>query len=128
MTSLAASGPPSHPGALPPAARAVGGPPIAPARPFWTAVKAIEMRLRFVVLMLGTGLFFGYWDTLANQFEKWRRPAAQMRAVADHIEYYCPMHPSVIAAASDHCPSCGMSLARRVRGTATALPEGVLSQ
>jgi Cu(I)/Ag(I) efflux system membrane fusion protein len=86
------------------------------------------MRLRFVILMLGTGLIFGYWDTLANRFEKWRRPPVGMRAVANHFEYYCPMHPSVIAATSDQCPSCGMSLARRVRGTPSALPEGVLSR
>jgi Cu(I)/Ag(I) efflux system membrane fusion protein len=38
------------------------------------------------------------------------------------------MHPSVIVATPAQCPTCGMPLARRVRGVTSATPEGVLSQ
>jgi Cu(I)/Ag(I) efflux system membrane fusion protein len=71
---------------------------------------------------------FGYWDTLANRFERWRRPPGALQQVANLVEYFCPMHPSVIVATPDHCPICGMTLARRVCGTAASLPEGALSQ
>ena len=78
--------------------------------------------------MLGTGLVFGYWDTLANRFEKWRRPPGETHKDGDRIEYFCPMHPSVVLLTPDQCPICGMPLSRRVRGAATFTPEGVLSQ
>ena len=115
-------------GTDPPEARAAGRPPCAPRRALWTVVKVIELRLRFIVLMLGTGLVFGYWDTLANRFEKWRRPPGRIHEVAGRVEYFCPMHPSVIVATPAQCPICGMPLARRARGAATATPEGALSQ
>ncbi|WP_165069433.1 efflux RND transporter periplasmic adaptor subunit [Paludisphaera rhizosphaerae] len=93
----------------------------------WTILKVVEMRLRFVVLMVGTGLVFGYWDTLANHFEKWSRPTRGAAKVVGGLEYYCPMHPSVVLATSASCPICGMPLAKRALGDAVALPEGVLS-
>jgi membrane fusion protein, copper/silver efflux system len=128
MTPPAPNEPVSHRATDPPEARAAGGPPCAPGRALWTVVKVIEMRLRFIVLMLGTGLVFGYWDTLANRFEKWCRPSGGMYEVAGRLEYFCPMHPSVIVATPAQCPTCGMPLARRVRGVTSATPEGVLSQ
>ena len=85
------------------------------------------MRLRFIVLMVGTGLVFGYWDTLANHYEKWSRPSQAAAKVVGEVEYYCPMHPSVVLATSASCPVCGMPLAKRALGDAVALPEGVLS-
>jgi Cu(I)/Ag(I) efflux system membrane fusion protein len=91
-------------------------------------VKVIEMRLRFIVLMVGTGLVFGYWDTLAGGIEKWRRPSGEIPTAGDHTEFFCPMHPTVVFATPDQCPICGMPLSRRVRGAATVPPQGVLSQ
>jgi Cu(I)/Ag(I) efflux system membrane fusion protein len=128
MTPPEPNQPVSHPVADPPEARAGGGPPCAPGPTLWTVVKVIEMRLRFIVLMLGTGLVFGYWETLASRLEKWRRPPGGIAQVAGRLEYFCPMHPSVIVATPAQCPTCGMPLARRVRGAAFATPEGVRSQ
>jgi Cu(I)/Ag(I) efflux system membrane fusion protein len=128
MTPPAPNEPVCHPVADPPEARAVDRPPCAPGQAIWTVVGVLEMRLRFIVLMLGTGLVFGYWDTLANRFEKWRRPPGGIHEGAGRIEYFCPMHPSIIVATSGECPTCGMPLARRVRGATSAAPEGVLSQ
>jgi Cu(I)/Ag(I) efflux system membrane fusion protein len=128
MTASALNAPVSDPATDAPTARAAGGPPGSPRPALETVVKVIEIRLRFILLMLGTGLLFGYWDTLANRFEKWRRPPRAIRKFADRLEYFCPMHPSVIVAAPAQCPSCGMQLAKRVRGAMSTTPEGALSQ
>jgi Cu(I)/Ag(I) efflux system membrane fusion protein len=93
-----------------------------------TVIKAAELRLRFVLLIAGTGLVFGYWDAFSNRLEKWSRPSGPRPQAAGRVEYYCPMHPSVTGGKPDQCPSCGMGMARRARGTAAAVPEGVLSQ
>jgi Cu(I)/Ag(I) efflux system membrane fusion protein len=97
-------------------------------RSFWTVIKVAELRLRFVLLMAGTGLVFGYWDTLINQLEKWSRTSGPRSQSVGRVEYFCPMHPAVTGGKPDLCPSCGMALARRARETATALPDGVVSQ
>jgi Cu(I)/Ag(I) efflux system membrane fusion protein len=97
-------------------------------RALWTVIKVVELRFRFIALMAGTALVFGHWDTLINRFEKWNRPPGAAAAPEDRVEYYCPMHPSVVGEPSSHCPSCGMTLSRRERRDAAALPEGVLSR
>lgn len=127
MTSPATTEPPRHPPADPPGAPPGDRTPISPGGATRTVIKAIEMRLRFVALMLGTGLFFGYWDTLANRFEKWNRPPGRIHEAANPLEYFCPMHPSVIVATPARCPSCGMTLARRVRGATPSAPDGGLT-
>src|SRR5262245_60365960 len=113
MTPSAPNEPVSHPVTNPPEAGAAGRPPCAPGPAVWPVVKVIEMRLRFIVLMLVTGLVFGYWDTLENRFAKRCRLPGGIHEVADRLEYFCPMHPSVIVATPAQCPTCGMPLARR---------------
>ncbi|MFO0909520.1 MAG: efflux RND transporter periplasmic adaptor subunit [Isosphaeraceae bacterium] len=94
---------------------------------FLMVVKVIELRLRFIALMAGTGLVFGYWDTIWNHYEKWMRPAAVVQHDAD-TEYYCPMHPNVVRDAPGSCPICGMPLSKRAKGASTPLPEGVTAR
>ena len=65
-------------------------------RKFRMVVKVVELRLRFIALMAATGLVFAYWDTLWNYYDKWTRPVGDHVAAASDIEYYCPMHPSVV--------------------------------
>ena len=43
---------------------------------FWFTVKAIEIRLRFIAILVGIGLVIGYWDGIRNYWDKWTRPAA----------------------------------------------------
>ncbi|MBV8126193.1 MAG: efflux RND transporter periplasmic adaptor subunit [Planctomycetaceae bacterium] len=95
---------------------------------FRLVVKVVELRLRFVALMAVTGLVFTYWDTLANYYEKWTRPPGEQVAAAHGLEYYCPMHPSVVQEKPGNCPICGMPLSKRKQGEKTALPEGVVSR
>jgi Cu(I)/Ag(I) efflux system membrane fusion protein len=113
-----------------PAAQAGGGRGM-----FWFAVKAIEIRLRFVAILIGIGLVIGYWDTIRNYWDKWTRPAAA--SVATGLvgeEYYCPMHPNVTRDRLDpdgaipKCPICGMPLSKRKKGEQAPLGEGVVSR
>lgn len=102
---------------------------------FWFAVKAVEIRLRFIAILVGIGLVIGYWDTIRNYWDKWTRPTAA--SVATGLvgeEYYCPMHPNVTRDRLDpdgsipKCPICGMPLSKRAKGTKEPLPEGVVSR
>ncbi len=104
------------------------GMPLSGWRKFWMIVKVVELRLRFVVLMAATALFFAYWDELSNRFDKWMRPAAAQRPTATGIEFYCPMHPQVVQDEHGNCPICGMTLASRKKGEKVALPEGVTAR
>jgi membrane fusion protein, copper/silver efflux system len=101
----------------------------------WFALKAIQIGLRFIVVLVGIGLVIGYWDTIQNYWDKWTRPAAEKAtALAGGEEFYCPMHPSVVRDSLDpggaipKCPICGMPLSKRKKGQAEPLPEGVLSR
>jgi Cu(I)/Ag(I) efflux system membrane fusion protein len=92
-------------------------------------MKVVELRLRFIALMAGTGLVFGYWDTIWNHYEKWTRPpGGGVHAAASDVEYYCPMHPTVIQSEPGSCPICGMPLSKRKVGEKETLPPGVVSR
>ncbi len=104
------------------------GRPLSRWQKFRTVVKVVELRLRFIALMAATGLVFGYWDTLWNYYDKWTRPAGDHVAAASDIEYYCPMHPSVVRDAPGNCPICGMPLSKRKKGQKEELPEGVTAR
>src|SRR2546421_7284453 len=94
----------------------------------WTAIRIVNVRLRFVILMLVVGLIAGNWDRLTNHFDRWTRPApASQDAEAPDSEYYCPMHPNIVRSETGSCPICGMPLARRDRTARKPLPEGVLA-
>lgn len=95
---------------------------------FRLVVKVIELRLRFIALMAGTGLIFGYWDTIWNYYEKYTRPPGVSVPGHSDTEYYCPMHPTVIQPEPGSCPICGMPLSKRKKGEPEKLPDGVLSR
>ena len=100
----------------------------------WFAFKAIEIRLRFIAILVGIGLVIGYWDTIKNHWDKWTRPASGSVALSTDSEFYCPMHPSVVrdkldpGGAIPKCPICGMPLSKRKKGELPQLPEGVISR
>ena len=97
-------------------------------------VRFLEIRLRFVFILIATALLIGYWDHVENYYERWQRSRAG--AVQDghgagaqsEFEYYCGMHPFVVRETPGKCPICGMDLVQRKRGAATALPEGVFAR
>ena len=126
-------------------------------RKFWLISKVVEVRLRFIAILVAIAFFIGYWDTIKNHWDKQTRSDGRVygivRSVAGEgtaqwlwpqgapgdsvdsdMEYYCPMHLNVVRSGLDpngeipKCPICGMPLSLRKIGEATRLPEGVLSR
>jgi membrane fusion protein, copper/silver efflux system len=116
-------------GPLPPEAPMTGG------QKFRLVGLVILKRLRFIAVLVGVGVFIGYWDTVMNYWDKWTRPrSAASHALEPGHEFYCPMDPQVVR--SDYepngdvpkCPICGMPLAVRPKGEAAKLPEGITAR
>ncbi len=90
-------------------------------------------RLRFLAILAAVGAVILYWDTLTAYYERWTRPSGGETAVAGaEMEYWCPMHPTIIREKPDKCPICGMPLSKRKKGEHAdheeALPPGVISR
>lgn len=98
-------------------------------RRIWLFIEILNVRLRFIFLMVIVGFVVGYWENITNYYDRWRRPAqaADMVAAQD-IEFYCPMHPNIVRAEPGNCPICGMPLAKRAKSGKAELPEGVLAR
>jgi Cu(I)/Ag(I) efflux system membrane fusion protein len=96
--------------------------------------KVIEIRLRFILVLLVTFVLIGNWDTVKNLWDKWTRPATTAAHIHSDTEYFCPMHPSVVREGLEadgsvpKCPICNMPLSLRKKGEAVSLPEGVLNR
>lgn len=111
-----------------------GGPATHPQSSFfgrmWMLLRILNVRLRFIFLMVAVGLVVGYWENITNRYDRWRRPAQtpETAKAGEKIEYFCPMHPNVIRAAMGNCPICGMPLSKRAKTGPRALPEGVLAE
>ena len=96
--------------------------------------RALEIRLRFVALFVVIGLVMAYWTEIENRWDRWTRPRTAASAVDPNVEYYCPMHPSVVRSGADagrgglSCPICGMPLSKRAKGEPVKLPEDVLTR
>ncbi|MGB9625564.1 MAG: efflux RND transporter periplasmic adaptor subunit [Phycisphaerae bacterium] len=98
---------------------------------FFAFLRILNVRLRFIFLMVAAGLVAAHWDGITNRYDRWRRPAHIPGALGVHeqqIEYYCPMHPRVIRDKPGSCPICGMPLVQRSKTAAKILPEGVLAR
>src|SRR4051812_973062 len=124
---MSSNGLPDPAAPIAPEAAPAEGPPTR-WRKFRLIVKVVELRLRFVALMAATGLIFAYWDTLWNYYEKYTRPQGEHVAASTDVEFFCPMHPSVVQGHAGNCPICGMPLSKRKKGEKAMLPEGVASR
>jgi len=87
-------------------------------------------RLRFIAILLVIGLVIMQWDTISAYYDKWTRSSAA--AAESDVEYFCPMHPSVIRDNNKEvCPICFMPLSKRKKGETQqveALPAGVVNR
>lgn len=107
--------------------------PVAPPSSFagraWGFIRIVNVRLRFIYLMVLVGLTSAYWEDLMNYYDRWRRPQPVAAAAAETAEeYYCPMHPNIVRSSPGKCPICGMPLSKRQRGQVKELPSGVLAE
>ena len=97
----------------------------------WTA-KLIEVRLRFVIVLLVAFMVVGQWGTWRNYWDKWTRPlfggAAHAGTVSADTEFFCPMCPGVLSDWPAICPVCHMDLVTRRRGEPIVLPDGTLAR
>ncbi len=91
-------------------------------------VQILFVRLRFLLVFVLIGLLVANWDYIMNLTDRLTRPAKYEEGAAGQIEWYCPMHPSVVRTDMGNCPICGMPLSKRKRGEKTHPPEGVLSR
>ncbi len=101
----------------------------------WFTLRMIEVRLRFIAVLVAIGLVIGYWDTIQNYWDRYTKPAVSTASnVASDSEFYCPMDPSVIRESLEpngsvpKCPICGMPLSLRKKGTPMILPPGVVGR
>ncbi len=88
-------------------------------------------RLRFVAVLVAIGAGITQWDMLVAHYEKLTRPVGDTAHVVGDVEWFCPMHPSVVRDnGQDKCPVCFMPLSKRKKGAASdeALPAGVVSR
>src|SRR5205823_9703268 len=53
-------------------------------------------RLRFIAVLAAIGVVITQWDKLAAYYDKWTRPAETAAGVTSDVEWFCPMHPSVV--------------------------------
>ena len=74
-------------------------------------------RLRFIAVLAVIGIVITQWDLLAAYYDKWTRPADAAAGPSGDVEWFCPMHPSVIRDnPRDKCPICFMPLSKRKKG------------
>jgi Cu(I)/Ag(I) efflux system membrane fusion protein len=89
--------------------------------------RTLFLRLRFIFVFIVIGIVVGNWAWIQNVVDRLTRPPATDAPVAGDVEWFCPMHPSVVRSSpKEKCPICGMPLSKRKRGEAAKLPDGVL--
>jgi Cu(I)/Ag(I) efflux system membrane fusion protein len=88
--------------------------------------QLVEVRLRFIGLLIITGLVVGYWDSITNYWERLTRSAVPPSTIVQEaIEFFCPMHPHIVRTQPGNCPVCGMPLSKRAKGMAAPLPPNI---
>jgi Cu(I)/Ag(I) efflux system membrane fusion protein len=88
-------------------------------------------RLRFIGILALIGILITQWDTLVAYYDRYTRPAEAATVTPGDVEWFCPMHPSVVRDnGKEKCPICFMPLSKRKRGEVhdEALPPGVVSR
>lgn len=88
-------------------------------------------RLRFIAILAVIGLIITQWDTLTAYYDKWTRPAHAAEAGGSDVEYFCPMHPTIVRDnPKEKCPICFMPLSKRKKGTSEieVLPAGTVNR
>ena len=95
-------------------------------------LRAVQVRLRFVIVLVIAFLIAGQWETLRNHWGHLTRglrgDVGPEHAVSTDTEYFCPMDPGVVSQWPSKCGICNMALVRRKVGDAAPLPSGVLAR
>lgn len=95
----------------------------------WTFLKILFLRLRFLMIFIVIGIVMASWPTIMAMVDRYTRPEKEASKGSNDLEWYCPMHPSVVRdEAGQKCPICGMPLSKRKKGEKVELPPGVASR
>ena len=95
----------------------------------WAFFRIMNVRLRFIYLMIIVGLIAAHWETLMNYYDRWQRPARAANQVQkEAMEYFCPMHPNIVRSEPGTCPICGMPLSMRVKTGESQRPADALAR
>ncbi len=101
-------------------------------RRVWLALRVVQVRMRFVAVLLVAFLVVGLWGNLRNIWDTWTYRLtgahAGRHAISEDTEYFCPMDPGVVSGWPAICPVCNMDLVRRKKGDAVFLPEGLVAR
>ena len=98
---------------------------------WWIVLQAIQIRLRFILLVGILASIALLWPWLSSG---WSRILARLNppmmdsAVSANNEYFCPMDPGVVSVWPAICPICNMDLITRTKGDAILLPTGVIAR
>ncbi|MGE3804282.1 MAG: efflux RND transporter periplasmic adaptor subunit [Gemmataceae bacterium] len=97
----------------------------------WQVLKTVQARLRFFVILALVGGTLASWDWIRAVFEHWTRPDPAQTLASSGLEFWCPMHPTIVRDEPDKCPICGMPLSKRKKGEGDSggpLPPGIVSR
>ena len=98
---------------------------------WWLVLRAIQVRLRFLLLVLILASIAFVWPWLSSG---WSRILVRLNspmtssAVSANKEYFCPMDPGVVSVWPAICPICNMDLITRTKGDAILLPTGIVAR
>jgi hypothetical protein len=108
------------------------GPPSRWRRGVGLALRAIQVRLRFIIILLVAFLAAGQWESVRNNWDRLTRlmmgARAHTQAVSPDTEYFCPMDPGVVSEWPGRCGICHMALVRRKKGDTAPLPSGIVAR
>jgi Cu(I)/Ag(I) efflux system membrane fusion protein len=94
--------------------------------------RVLQVRLRFVIVLVVAFLVVGLWGNLRNVWDTLAHRLggshAAQHTVSNDTEYFCPMDPGVVSDWPAVCPVCNMDLVRRKKGESVVLPEGVVAR
>lgn len=113
----------------PPGSYAIAPPTASRGWRWW--LSALEVRLRFVLLVLVILVVTTQWSRLRGGWDglmQKLRGSQTAAAVSGDKEYFCPMDPGVISVWPAICPICNMDLVQRQKHEAQILPEGVIAR
>ena len=105
--------------------------PITSVSPAGWWLRAVQVRFRFVLIVLVAAGFVSQWQKVQSLWERWQwklSGATPADAVAGGHEYFCPMDPGVLSSWPAICPICSMDLVPRRKMEAQLLPEGVVAR
>ena len=94
-------------------------------------LRVIQVRFRFVLIVLVAAGFVSQWQKVESLWERWQwklSGTTPADALAGGHEYFCPMDPGVLSSWPAICPICSMDLVPRRKMEAQLLPEGVVAR